>query len=570
MKIIWVAWEEHRRTKELAKYLNVELFILKSNWPRIIKYPILLLQTLRIFIKHKPEVVFVQNPSIVLAVFCCYIKKICKFKLVADLHNAAVIPENKIQKSLYFVYQIVHRRADINIVTNARLKEKILPFKEVLVMPDKLPAITDDFVKNKSIENDYFVFICTFGIDEPFNEAIEAARLIEDVHVYVTGNHAKCPYKIKNNIPKNVTLTGYLADSEYLNLLKYSVGVIDLTNREDCLVCGAYEAVSLEKPLILSNTQALKSYFYKGAVYCENNRFSIKDAIQEIIKNKLLYEVQIRELKKELISEWPQYANKLRTHLEMINSTKTYTYKKTNILLKIGDYATKEKVVSFYEFYNKCQWWSKERLIEYQNVKLKELIEISIKEVPFYRDLYAKQGIKAEDIRTQDDLIKLPSVCKADLKMHYPGLCTRETGWPVTEYFTSGSSGNPFAVLVDNYTMSQARALMIMRANYAGWEIGEPVFQTGMTLERGILKKLKDIFFNVYYASAYDLSDSNLDKYLAIIERKNIKYLMGYPGSMLALADRAGQTGFKPKMKGIVTWGDNLYEQYRKKIWWSF
>jgi phenylacetate-CoA ligase len=235
-------------------------------------------------------------------------------------------------------------------------------------------------------------------------------------------------------------------------------------------------------------------------------------------------------------------------------------------LMRFGDFATKQNVVNYLDFYQESQWWSREQLIVYQNNKLKELINISMTEVPFYKELYESAGIRRGENITREQLEKLPFVSKADLKRNYPNNCTRKTIWPVKEYFTSGSSGHPFAVLVDNLTMSQARALMLLRAIYSGWTIGDPVFQTGMTLKRGMLKKLKDIFLSVYYASAYDLSDVNLDKYLGVIEKRNIKFLMGYPGSILALADRAGRVGFNQKMEGIVTWGDNLYTHFRKKI----
>jgi phenylacetate-CoA ligase len=235
-------------------------------------------------------------------------------------------------------------------------------------------------------------------------------------------------------------------------------------------------------------------------------------------------------------------------------------------LLSFGDLVSKQQVINYLEFYQECQWWTRDHLIDFQNTKLRELIGISIKEVAFYTELYHNNGIKRGEILTRDDLPKLPSISKSDLKKNYPHMCTRKTNWPVKEFFTSGSSGNPFAVRVDNLTMSQARALMILRALYAGWKVGEPVFQTGMTLERGLVKKLKDFLFNVYYASAYDLSDKKLDTYLQVIDTKKIKFIMGYPGSVLALADRAGRVGFNQKMEGIATWGDNLYAHYRKKI----
>lgn len=234
--------------------------------------------------------------------------------------------------------------------------------------------------------------------------------------------------------------------------------------------------------------------------------------------------------------------------------------------LKIADLLSRQQVMYWFDFYSKAQWWSREKLLFYQSEKLRNLLQVAVKEVPLYRDLYAKHGIDVSLIKTVDDMHKLPVISKKDLKACYPDGCTRRTNWPVKEYFTSGSSGNPFAVMVDNQTMSQARALMLLRANYSGWQQGDAVFQTGMSLKRGVVKKIKDLVFNTYYASAFDLSDARLDYYLDKIKQKNIKYLMGYPASMFALANRANQVGLNIKISGVVTWGDNLYEHFRKCI----
>lgn len=235
-------------------------------------------------------------------------------------------------------------------------------------------------------------------------------------------------------------------------------------------------------------------------------------------------------------------------------------------VLKCADLISRQEVVRWYNFYRETQWWSRKDLLKYQNDRLQTLLNVAVQEVPFYQELYNRHGVNISSINTVEDLPRLPVVSKGELKAAYPQKCTRKTNYPAKEYFTSGSSGNPFAVLVDNQSMSQARALMLLRANYSGWRQGDAVFQTGMSLNRGIIKRLKDIAFNTYYASAFDLSDQNLDRYLEIIKSKNIAFLMGYPGSIYALALRAQQTGTALAMRGVVTWGDNLYAHFRACI----
>lgn len=222
--------------------------------------------------------------------------------------------------------------------------------------------------------------------------------------------------------------------------------------------------------------------------------------------------------------------------------------------------------MTYYNFYSKSQWWDKEYLQQYQDARVRETISIAYNEVPFYKELFDKHGVNINNSLNVKDLPRFPVVTKDLLRRAYPDKCTRETSWPWHEYCTSGSSGKPFAVRVDNLTMSMARALMFLRANFSGWNIGDPFMQTGMTLDRGLVKKTKDILMRVEYVSAFDLSDCVLDKYLQLIEDKRLNYVMGYAGSLFCLAERAIKVGFNRRMKGFVSWGDNMYAHYRIKI----
>lgn len=237
-----------------------------------------------------------------------------------------------------------------------------------------------------------------------------------------------------------------------------------------------------------------------------------------------------------------------------------------NVLLPFADYATRNRIMQFYKLYKKIQWLDREQLQIYQDKRIYETIRTAYAEVPFYREHYDRNGVNLTNVIKASDLPLLPIVTKDMLRESYPDSCTRKTDWPWREYCTSGSSGSPFAVRVDNESMSMARALMFLRANYSGWNIGDPFLQTGMTLDRGIIKKLKDKILRVEYSSAFDLSNRVLDLYLDAIDRKRLKYVMGYAGSLYCLAIRASEVGFNRTLNGFVSWGDNLYAHYRERI----
>ena len=245
---------------------------------------------------------------------------------------------------------------------------------------------------------------------------------------------------------------------------------------------------------------------------------------------------------------------------------KLYNKLLLDLVLPLGDKATGQEIMRLHRFYNDSQWWSHSQLKEYQETALKELVPLVYREVAVYRDLYDQAGIAPQDIQSISDLVKLPIVTKDIFRGAAAEDCVRETGMPVTKLSTSGSSGQPFTVVTDSLSMSHSRALMFLRAEMSGWDIGDPHLQTGMSLERGLVKTLKDNLLRCHYSSAFDLSNDVLDRFLDVLSSKHLKYIMGYPGSIYHIALRAKEVGFDYELHGVVTWGDNLYQHYRETI----
>jgi hypothetical protein len=63
---------------------------------------------------------------------------------------------------------------------------------------------------------------------------------------------------------------------------------------------------------------------------------------------------------------------------------------------------------------------SPKKLREIQNERLRALIDRCYHDIPYYRDLFDKNGIKPKHIQTTDDLIHVPFTEKKDLRSLYP------------------------------------------------------------------------------------------------------------------------------------------------------
>ena len=163
-----------------------------------------------------------------------------------------------------------------------------------------------------------------------------------------------------------------------------------------------------------------------------------------------------------------------------------------NVVLPAGDLAFGQSMIPRLRFLEQAQWWDREKLHLYRDQRVAELIAIAYREVPFYRALMEQARLTPADIRTAAALAKLPVVTKDMLLAGYPSLTTRATSQKTYETRTSGSTGKNFVVGEDAETAGLYRAALLLEFEWAGWQIGQPHLQTGVTLGRNLERRLKD------------------------------------------------------------------------------
>jgi hypothetical protein len=78
---------------------------------------------------------------------------------------------------------------------------------------------------------------------------------------------------------------------------------------------GAYEAVYLRRPVIMSNTELLRRAFNKGCVHVDNTIESIITGVQEMKKNLEKYKIEVQSLRLEKLEQWKRNETELRTLL---------------------------------------------------------------------------------------------------------------------------------------------------------------------------------------------------------------------------------------------------------------
>ncbi len=99
------------------------------------------------------------------------------------------------------------------------------------------------------------------------------------------------------------------------------------------------------------------------------------------------------------------------------------------------------------QFYNPVETISREDLKKLQFERLQKTILRALN-VPFYQKAFKERGIAASDIRSLDDIRKLPFTTKDDLRSNYPfGMAAIPLKECVRVHSSSGTTGNPTVVL---------------------------------------------------------------------------------------------------------------------------
>jgi phenylacetate-CoA ligase len=236
------------------------------------------------------------------------------------------------------------------------------------------------------------------------------------------------------------------------------------------------------------------------------------------------------------------------------------------VVLPLGGLFTGQRVMRYLSFVEQAQWWERERLDDYVDGELRRLARTAYEEVPLFRRLMTDGGVSPRDVLRRADLHRLPILTKARAREAAPGDRVRSVAGKTWDACSSGSTGENFCAKQDAATLARLRALNMAAFVWGGWPIGAEHLQTGMTLERGAIRSMKDALLGCHYESAFDLTEEHLNSMAEIILGRRLRHVRGYPGSLYYLAKRLKERGERAPMDSVVTWGDNLFPHYRELL----
>jgi glycosyltransferase involved in cell wall biosynthesis len=307
--IVWAAVQD--RAKAYAQVLNAPVYFVSrrpfgSNARLLtpLRYFLQALETLGILWRQKPALIHVTNPPflapLIVYLYCC----LTGAKYIMDTHSPAMYSRR--WGWTFPIQRYLARRAYLNVVDQERYRKRFEAFGARTIVLQR-PAVDVHLpppighASGKPIE---ITVINTFAPDEPLQPIYQAADSLKDVHFYVLGDKRFAPPGAFDQVPENVTFTGYLRGDDYWQRIVSSNAVMCLTTYPYSLLAGGQDGMRAGIPLIISRQPVLTDYFTDGTVFVENTAESIVEGIQQIRCREQDLRREITELSGQKRSLW--------------------------------------------------------------------------------------------------------------------------------------------------------------------------------------------------------------------------------------------------------------------------
>ncbi len=185
----------------------------------------------------------------------------------------------------------------------------------------------------------------------------------------------------------------------------------------------------------------------------------------------------------------------------------------------------------------------REQLRELQGKRLQKLVAYVYHNVPFYRHKMQEMDLMPEDIRSIDDIVKLPFTTKQDLRDNYPyGLMAAPKSEVVRVHASSGTTGNPTIVgytrkdlAVWSEVMSRClSAYGVTRDDTFSVSYGYGLFTGGLGAHYGVEN---------LGATVIPASTGNTEKHVRLIRDLKITGIACTPSYALYLAETVDKMG---------------------------
>lgn len=228
-------------------------------------------------------------------------------------------------------------------------------------------------------------------------------------------------------------------------------------------------------------------------------------------------------------------------------------------------------------FVNENQYWSHDKIMEYQVSHLRNLLEHAYKHTRYYRKVMDERGIRASDVTDLTVLKKLPVIGKQEINQCWQDfVADNAKQYHPMHRVTSGTTGVTFQYYNDAKSWGLNWATKERTFSWGGYSFGKDKIATlkGGSMLRRAKPLLSDRFWKYLHKyhdlSVVHLSEANMEQYYREMIDQNIQYLRGFPTAVYTFAKYIADKHGSLPLKATFTSAEYLQDYQRKQIQETF
>lgn len=207
---------------------------------------------------------------------------------------------------------------------------------------------------------------------------------------------------------------------------------------------------------------------------------------------------------------------------------------------------------------------SKTELDNYNNLRFISLFRYAYTNSELYRNLYKEHGIGIDDIKSIDDIEKLPILTKDIVRDNIEKICIGSKR-RMQKVCTSGTTGNALSIYQSYKSVLVHRAYVDNYRKLCGIKPGERIASLRGHLDSKTFK-LKLHIANTLYLSSYQIKQSMVKAYHKELSDFSPKAIEGYPSSLYNLCCLLKENSLKLNIPICFTSSETLYDFQRTLI----
>lgn len=269
-----------------------------------------------------------------------------------------------------------------------------------------------------------------------------------------------------------------------------------------------------------------------------------------------------------------KYRNLLDSKVKNYSGWRKIIFNVYFLTLPLHSWIITKETKLVYNILNRTQWLNRDEILEIQNARLQHLIWHAYSSVPYYQKLLKLSGVHPSQIRTKEDLSKIPLLNKLDVSenLYMDLFSIGHIKKEMHKIATSGSTGQPFVTYADRRQLEMRFATTLRALEWTGWKFGDRQLRLwhqrlGMSWIQAFKERFDALLLRRKFIPAFELTEVALEKLIHELNIYKPKLIDGYAESLNFLAiylKKGGKLAFKPK--AVMSSAQMLTSNTRKEI----